>query len=78
MRYAVDIVGGKVWVAARCKCIPYPDLVDVRVYVGKKGSHFYYMHFHDSRWTAKASMVRIMSSSRYKDGSPWEIFGDDK
>lgn len=79
MRYAVNIVGGKVWVVGCFKYNPGSDCVDIQAQMGLKGSRYYYMHSHstNTRAAARAEFVRVLSR-KYKDGSPWEIFGDHK
>lgn len=79
MMYAVGIVGGKVWVVGCFKYNPGSDCVDIQAQMGLKGSRYYYMHSHstNTRAAARAGFVRVLSR-KYKDGSPWEIFGDDK
>lgn len=79
MRYAVDIVGGKVRVVGCFKFNPGSDCVDIQSHMGCKGSRYDYMYSHsiNTRAAARAGFIRVLSP-KYKDGSPWEIFGDDK
>ena len=79
MQYAVGIVGGKVWVVGCFKFNPDSGFVDIQSHMGCKGSRYDYMHSHsiNTRAAAKAGFIRVLLS-KYKDGSPWEIFGDHK
>ena len=60
MRYAVDIVGGKVWVVGCFKFIPGSDCVDIQSHMGCKGSRYDYMYSHsiNTRAAPKAGFIR--------------------
>lgn len=78
MRYAVDIVGGKVWVVGCFKFNPGSDCMDIQSHMGCKGSRYDYMHSYNvnGRLPTALSLAQVMY--RTDLSKAWEIFGDDK